>query len=256
MMCLLLLLVVTGIGALHCDRMLTEALQKGQRWIGREILQAPLTIQGYHIKVDSMTLVLEGVSVGNPEGFQMAEAIRVDEIQIKLNPMTLLREVWTIRELQVRGVQVTWEGSLRGSNIARLQRNIEWYLRQGGGSTSGMKKVIIDSLLIAESRLLISTTLLQGRSMKVRLPPVKREGVGEHEGGVPMDRVVAMVTAPFFRSLVHTTAAVGVGTAVGGPVGGAVAIPLTQGARRAGGAVRRGVQSLWHRITGQESVVQ
>ena len=253
MMALLFLAVIAGIGALYIDRFVDGVVERGTEWLGGEVLGAPVTLGSYDFSFPERRLILRGVVINNPVGFQTSEAVTIDRVLLIINPSSLVRTAWVLDTLEMSGIQVTWEGSTRGSNITTLQRRAESYMAGAGVESEKTERWIIRSMIITDSKLRLSATMMHGKALDVKLADIKDRDVGEEEGGISTEEVMKMVVAPFFRSIRHTVTAVGIGTAIGGPLGGAIAIPVTGGVKKVGGAVRKGVHSLIERLRSKES---
>ncbi len=179
--------------------------------IGPEALGAPVSIEGVTVSPFSGFVHFKGFVIGNPEGFHTDSAAKLSEFKVKLDLPSLLTDKIIIKEILVDGAQVTFEKSLRSSNFATLQQNVEEFAASFQKPTTGeeapaveekpaeksekpAKNVQIDKLLITNGKVSFSITAFKGQAISLPLPTINREGIGADEpDGATMGEAIKAV---------------------------------------------------------------
>lgn len=169
------------------------------------ILRYGPEITGTEVMVDSVSLdpmsgsaTIQGLTVGNPSGYNAPHALRLTTLEIELEPDTLLEDTLVIRRLAIKEPVVTYEASVSGININRLRKDIQ--RRNSSGTTvkgegGRKKKVIIDQLLITGGQVELIPLNMKNieKSMAVSLPRIELKGIGREEGGATYEQAAAGV---------------------------------------------------------------
>ena len=100
-----------------------------------------------------------------------------------------------IEEIIVEAPEITFEGTLSGSNITKIQENVEKFSASVGGKDGGdgeesmeehesaEKKVQIDHFILKNAQVNISTPILQGQDVAIPLPEIHLRDIGKQSGG-------------------------------------------------------------------------
>ena len=157
--------------------------------------------------------------MGNPEGFKTPKAISLGELSVSLDAMTLMDEVIIIREILIDAAEVTYELGGGGSNIGAIQNNIEKFSasQTSGAATttdeaatsdaseSGGPKVIIDRVVISNTKAGVSAVFLGGKEMSISLPDIVLTDIGKEEAGTPLSQAVGQIIGSLQKSLAEQT---------------------------------------------------
>jgi hypothetical protein len=114
----IMLVVVLGIFFLG------KIVEAGVEKVGPRVAKVPVKIDGATISVLGGSGTIKGFVLGNPEGFKSTEAIKVGEIELVLVPTSVLKDKVVIRQIRVVGPEVTYEPTLKGSNLSRILENV------------------------------------------------------------------------------------------------------------------------------------
>ncbi len=182
-------------------------VKKGAEAMGPRVLGAPVHIEEVDFSLFRGSLDLRGLMVGNPGGFNTESAFRLDRVQVKLDPMSVLGNTVHIEKVLIEGPEVTYEMGLKGSNIGAIKKNVEAFV--GGPSEAGPespgpapsaaksgtgKKVIIDDFRFAGGKVNLSATFLQGSKAVIPLPEIHLTDIGKDSGGKSIGEAVADIT--------------------------------------------------------------
>ena len=148
--------------------------------------------------------------MGNPEGFNTDSAFRLGSVRVRFDPKSVLSDTIHIKEVLVEAPQVTYEMSLKGSNVAKIKRNVDEFagkmLPAGDGeeeeeppppppdeAEKGGKKVIIDSVRVFDGKISLSATALGGKALPVPLPDIQLKDIGKESDGASIGDAISEI---------------------------------------------------------------
>lgn len=129
--------------------------------------------------------VISGLVIGNPRGFRAPHSVRVEAIDIDVDPATLANDVIVVRMLLVNKPDVIYEKGDTLTNFDVIELNIEAYLApEGKRFPRGNTRLIVEELTIANATAHASAPFLAGRTMSIPLPDIALRDIGKAKGGV------------------------------------------------------------------------
>ena len=172
---------------------------------GSRATQVAVTLDGVDLNLSEYYAGIRGLSVGNPTGFKTERAMGLGDVSIKLADNWSMYVI-VIEEIMVRAPEITYEIGGDGSNIARIQENVDNFIKALGGGDSGAAqpsdsgeagpKVVINNLYIKDGRVNVSATLFEGKALGTPLPDIHLTDIGKDEGGAsPAEVVDEIITA-------------------------------------------------------------
>lgn len=166
--------------------------------------------------------------IGNPEGYKTPSAIKVGTVGLALDPSSVLSDKVVVRSVKVESPEITFEGSLAGSNLSKILDNVKAATGAGkSGAKSedkaASKKLQVDDFLISNAKINISASLLGGKSLTVPLPDIHFTNLGQGSEGITAGDLTEKVFAAILEGTTKAVAgAVGnVGKAAGDALKGA-----------------------------------
>jgi len=148
---------------------------------------------------------IKGLVVGNPEGFQEPSAIRVGTASLALKPSSLLADKIIIRSIKVDGPEITYETTLRTSNLDKILANVEEATSRGKKESSRpqepaqpkkakpAKKLEVGEVIITGGRVRGSVTGLGG--ITTPLPDIRLTDLGKGPDGITASELAQKVLA-------------------------------------------------------------
>lgn len=265
----IIVLVVGGLIYVYAnlDDIVKTTIEKA----GTRVTLADVTVSGVSIEPTQNTAAIDGLVVGNPDGFDTDYAFSLGNISVRLDGSTLTSDTIRIIEVVVDSPSVIYELGNGSSNIATIQRNVEAFVQRvsgptgaGGadqkpaddvaGSEGSGTKIIIDNVYVRNGDVGISAGVLQGKKLSASLPEIHLTDVGKDEGGATPAEVAGEILTAINASVFKAVSSLnvdgllqGVGDlgkgVVGavGAVGGAASgggTKLKDGADALGGAVK------------------
>jgi hypothetical protein len=182
------------------DSLIIAAVEK----YGSEITQTEVRLKEAKVSVTSGEGALRGLSMGNPKGFKTENALRLGEISLKLDVVTVTKDPVVIKEIAISAPQVTYELGSNGSNIDAIKRNINAYVGKGkdkskekGTAKNGEKKegrkLVIEHLYVRNGKISIGSTLMQGKTLSAPLADIHLTDIGKKKGGATAGEVAEKV---------------------------------------------------------------
>ena len=249
---LLLLLV----GALLVGYLfLGDLAKKAIETVGPQVTKSRVTVGAIRVSAIRGRLEVEGMEVGNPEGFNTPSAFKLGAIRVALKPASVLTGRVIVSEVVVDGPEITYEGSLHGSNIGQLQKNVEEFT--GGPAPAKPeapapppkkpeaegKKVQINDLVVRNGKVHMSATFMAGKSLTLPLPEVHLKDIGKEKEGKSLGQVVGEV----FKAILGKSGDV---VSSSGEAIGSGAKAVGESAKEAGTAVKEGASKLFQGLKG------
>ncbi len=132
---LLVLIGVLGILAVALVGLSLNALVKSVvETMGPKVLGVPVTLEDVDISLLSGTSMRAGLTrliIKNPEGYETAYAVSLPNVRVEVDRNSALTDTIIIEEVLIVEPAITFEWSLGGSNLSRIQENVKRNTRSG-----------------------------------------------------------------------------------------------------------------------------
>ncbi len=244
---LLALVGVILVSAVVLHLWLGTLIKTGVEQVGSMVTGTSVTLKNVDIGLLAGRAQLEGLAVGNAQGFQAPTALRVGTARVRIKWGSVLSDRVVIEEITIDGPEVTYEGMLSKSNFATILDNAQSFSSTGPNPKPGAppaqparlaeKKILIKELNLTNGRVAIwvGTGVLGNQSLSVPLPDIHLKDIGKDSGATVGEALSAV-----FGVLNKAT-----GQAVA-----SAAKPLEKGALTAGEAVGQGVSKAVEGVKG------
>ena len=100
-------------------------VKRGIETIGPKLAKVSVKLDKVTLSILSGSGKIDGLVVGNPEGFKTPQAIIVGRASLSLSPGSLLSDKIVIKSINVEGAVVTLETGAAGSNLKKDSRQLE-----------------------------------------------------------------------------------------------------------------------------------
>ena len=251
---LLVVVIVVGlIAVVKLDSLIKTSVET----IGPQVTGVAVTLEKVSLSLLKGELKLKGLVVGNPEGFSTPSAMSLGSFEARLNVKSLLSDKIIVEQVLIKAPEITYEGSLKGSNLSKLMEQIGGDEEppaeekkpeekpQPKEQAEGGKKVIINDLLIEDARVNLSISGLGGHAAPLPLPAIHLQDIGKEKDGASIPEVIGMVFGAVFKAV--TTVVTGSVNLVGkGAVAatGAAVEGVGKGVDVVGSAAGKGVDAV------------
>lgn len=249
-----LVIVVVAVAVFYVVSSLDSLVVAAVEKFGSEITQTKVQLKEAKIGVTTGQGTLRGLNVGNPKDFKTDNSFRLGEITVELDTGTITQDPVIIKKIVIDSPEVTYELGPKGSNIDAIQKNVDAYMAQFKGKSSGQTKekssegggpkLVIQNLYVRNGKVNVSTTLLQGKKLGAPLPSIHLKDIGKEKGGASPGEIAEKVIGSIRQSTAKAVAPLGLdkltGTLKKGLEGAAGTVGETT--KGAAGAVGKGAE--------------
>lgn len=166
---------------------------------GSEMAQAEIKLGDIDVCITCGRATMKNVFIGNPKGFKAESAFKLGEANVVVDTKSILSDVLVIKEIKILQPEITYEIGLLGSNVGKIQRNIEEYIGYTGTTPEGVEggegkevkksgkeqKVIIEHLIIEEAKVRLGAYAGdKGDDYDITIPQIHLKDIGKEEGGI------------------------------------------------------------------------
>ncbi len=224
-----ILAVVAAAAALFLsglDRIVAAAIER----YGSEAAGTEVRVSSVRIRPAAGEGSVRRLSVANPPGFSAPEALRLEDIAIKVNAAGLMGDPVVIERIVVRAPHVTYEINGAGeSNIEVIRKNLGKPRRAGaaksGNPDGAGRRIVVRKLIVERGRIDVRAAA-SGKTLSAALPRIELDNVGGKGGDTP-GALANQVAGRILRQAALSATASGVGRLLG------------DAAREAGGAFKK-----------------
>ena len=217
---LLVLLVVGAAAALYFfgSGALNRGVKSGVETFGPKITQTDVRLDGVDLSVFSGKGTLTGLFVGNPEGFSGDNIFALEQIDMTLNTRSVFSDTVVIEKLHLRAPKISYEKTLRSSNLKELLENIEASTGgapdPGDGADKGAgKQVVIRDLVIEDATVFVGA---MGAGVSTNLPRIQMADIGGGGEKRSIAEAVRLITREIFKAVGPSLADMGKSLSEGG----------------------------------------
>lgn len=211
---IVILVVVIGV-VLFLGQIIKGAIET----VGPQVAGVPMSVEKVRVNPLTGLVHVKALVIGNPDGFNTPSAMELGEFKLDISLGSLFTDTVVIKQILIDGPQITYEKSLKSSNLAELQKNLapaeaapkEEVAEAEPKEKKSAKKVIIEDFQFTNAKVNVTITALGGKKMTLPLPPIKMQDIGKDTGGAsPVDvvkEVFASITSAVGKAV---SASVGV----------------------------------------------
>jgi hypothetical protein len=172
--------------------------------VGSTVTRTSVTLKNVDIGLLAGRAQLEGLAVGNPQGFRAPTALKVDTVRARIKWGTVLSDRVVIEEMTIDGPEVTYEGMRSKSNLSTILDNVQSsstgpHPKPGGPPAQparwAEKKFLIKDLNLTNGRVAASvgTGMLGKQSFSVPLPDIHLKDIGKESDGATVAEALSVV---------------------------------------------------------------
>jgi len=154
---------------------------------GSQVTGTKVTLSSSSVSLFSGHGTLNGLKVGNPNGYSSEYAFYLKKLDVDIDLHSLMTDLVVIKNITVDSPEVVYEISPAGNNIYALFEKV----RSGGGGDSGnsgnggTKKVEIRDLAIINGKVQMAASIAGYKnSAALPLPDIHQKNIGGANGGV------------------------------------------------------------------------
>jgi hypothetical protein len=210
------LILVTHLGVI---------VKAGMESVGPKVTQTTLTVQSVDLSLFAGAAGVHGLLLGNPAGYEAPQSIAVSNAAVRLEPGSLLSDKVVIRSIEVFAPEITFEGSLYGSNnLTQIMANVKAMTGSASAANANApaaepapkkagKKLEVDDFLISGAKVHAHLTGLIKKDITLSLPDIHLTDLGKGNDGITAadltQKVLSEITADTLESLGTAVAGLG-----------------------------------------------
>lgn len=191
---------------------LNSLVKKAVETVGPKITRTDVKLASAVLLPLSGSGSLNGLVIGNPEGFGKSYAIKVGSISISVDRNSLFSDTIIINEILIKKTSITLEGTLQGNNLGKLMQNIKSYdtgskpssEKKQTSSSSASRKFIVKRVLVSGTELNVAASAL-GQSVSQSLPlgDLHLENLGSDGSGISPAAISQQILTPLINSAIR-----------------------------------------------------
>lgn len=237
------LLALVVIGALVASLFLGSIVTKGVNRFAPGITGTKVTLDSASISPFSGSGTLNGLFVGNPEGWKSDKAFSFGKVHVSVVPASLIGDHIIVKEMIIEAPEFVYETKIISSNIKDLLKNIEENI---GGTfkkkpteqptTQDGKPLKFE---VKSFRLENAKVTLGVGPTAITLPmlPLVLTDLGTAEGGITPDQLATKVMANILANI--TKAVANSALSIGSASGAAATDAASSAAKNAGAGIKK-----------------
>lgn len=203
---LVLFLVAAG-GAwwlfMSIDGLLKQAIE---HW-GPQITGVSVRVESVKIETAAGRGTIRGLVIGNPKGFAAPHALKLGEMRLTLDPVSVTKDVVVIKELLLVAPDVVYERGQGSDNLALIQRNVDaWVAKDAGAKKADEgpgKKFVLENVIIRDGKAHFGTTL------SLPMPDLHLRDIGKKSNGATAGEALKQVWGAMLRNVGNLAARAG-----------------------------------------------
>lgn len=174
---------------------LGSVVKRGVETFGPKVTGAPVTVGVVTLSPLSGRGSVRDLVIGNPPGFKSGSALRLGAARVAVDVKSLAGDVIRVRSVVLEGPEITFEPSMSGSNLSRLQKSVQSYSPPSGSSSGAEKAVTVDLFKVTGAVLVLGAA---GTQTRVPLPDLEVRGLDARS---PAEAAAKMLGALSGRAL-------------------------------------------------------
>jgi hypothetical protein len=223
------ILVLLVVGVLVVGVFLGGIVKVGMEAVGPKITQTSLTVSSVNVSLLGGSAGVNGLVLGNPEGYKAPQAISVGKAAVSISPGSLLSDKIVIHSIEVRDAEITFEGNpLGANNLSKLMDNVNAMTASANkvdtnapaatptaGARKPAKKLEVDDFLMTGAKVHANLTGLINKEITLTLPDIHFTDLGKGNDGVTAadltKKVLGEITTGTIKALTDAVANLGKG---------------------------------------------
>jgi len=186
---ILVLLITIGFSVYYLLSNLDSIVKSAIETYGSEATQTSVRVDNVKIVLQDGSGAIQGLTVGNPQGFGTPRAFSLGEIATQIDLKSLSEDVPVIEHITIRGPEVFFEINEKGqNNLDKLKSNLQSGSSKTSSSSSSKggpePKLIIRKLLFSDGNIHARVVPLD-KDYELKLPNIQMNDLGGKTGATP-----------------------------------------------------------------------
>ncbi len=206
----LLVLIVAGIALIYLfgSSFISKQIKVGVEKFGPQVTQTSVQLDNVDISILAANASLEGLYIGNPEGFKSEHIFALGKIDIDLERGSLLSDKIIINKIHISAAEISYEKTLTSSNVKKLLKNVEEFTgtsdetaekQPEAEETGASKQVVIKELIIDDAKVYAG---IMGAGLQVTLPNITMHDIGEDGSNTSIADAMNIILSKVLEELI------------------------------------------------------
>jgi len=169
---------------------------------GTQVTQTRVTVSDVSFSITDGRGEIRGLTIGNPPGFDSANAFSMGEIAVQIDPASIAGGVIVIKEILIDGAALTAEQKGAGTNLKALLDNIK---AAGGGQAPAEEpaeggsavRLMLERFAFTNASATLITQQWGEKSLEI--PAVTMNNIGDKETGLTPEQLAGRMVESLVR---------------------------------------------------------
>lgn len=189
---------------------LGDVIKAGMQTVGPKVTQTTFTVKSVNVSMLTGSAGVNGLVLGNPEGYKSTNAITVGKAAVSIAPLSVLSHKIVIHSVEVRAPEITFEGNpLGANNLKQIMDNVDAFTSSGAPTTNAPaetgpkkpgKKLEVDDFLITGAK-------VHFNGATIPLPDIHLTNLGTGPDGITPAALTKEVLGQITTTTIKTVAA-------------------------------------------------
>lgn len=183
-------------------------IQKAVNTYGPEITRTQVQLGDVGVSLFSGEAKLKDLLIGNPEGFNSGQAMRIGSLYVNVDEKSLTGDTIVIDTIEILEPEITYEKSARTDNFQAIIKNVKQTLGSGQESKQdqtaaqgGGKKLLIRNFTLKNGKVNLAMAALPGQNVTATLPDIELQNVGGKQEGVAPAQAISQILTAVYKQI-------------------------------------------------------
>ncbi len=161
-------------------------IKKAINNFGSELFQTNVNVESVDLSFTSGSLVLKGLTIANPKGYNEKNALTIDNISVLLDVWSIFSDKVVINEVIISEPIITVEVKLASNNLNDLKNKYGQKFNAPNDNSEVSqekktgKKVVIDRLSISNAKIITATSVIMNfKDNAISIPNITMTDIGK-----------------------------------------------------------------------------
>jgi len=182
-------------------------IEKAVNTYGPGIAKTELRVEDVKVSVFSGEAELKNFLLGNPEGFDSKQAMKVGAIRVNVNKKTLTEDTIVIDRIEIVRPDITYEKKRGTDNFKTILNNVTKSVstdkpkKARTEKEDAGKKIVISDFIVTGGKVNLVMPGLGGKSVTAALPDIHLKDVGKEKGGASPAEAAKEIFAALYEKI-------------------------------------------------------
>jgi uncharacterized protein involved in outer membrane biogenesis len=205
---IIVIVVIIGVGLYVGVMNLGPLITTAVNTYGPEITKTEVRLGGVDVSLLSAEAKLKDFFLGNPEGFESPQAMRVGSVRLNIDEKSLTKDTLIIDMIEVIAPEITYEKARGTDNFRAILNNVtkgaqtrdkpsvEASEEKGKG-----KKLLIRNFIVKDGKVNLAVSMVKGKTISASLPDIHLKNLGKEKEGASPGEIFEKVMAALYKQI-------------------------------------------------------